>query len=298
MASIPPSSTGFAVVSTQPDIRVFYSVSPALPLDPSRPVIVLANSLAATTELWDGFTAEFASTHTIIRYDARFHGQSTLSSTEGFDYGKGHSIDDLADDVIKVLDAIGVAESPSAQAPTFIGLSIGGGVGVSLAARYASRFSSFIIVGSRSHSAPGDSARMADRAAFYRSHGARAQAKQSVERWFGAAWPTASDENKATAKKVADIVVQTPVEGFEASAAALNLMDLREQADTIGARGDGKRVLFVVGADDGKLVVDESRQLAEAAGSRLEVVADCGHIVNVQQPARFHAIVRAWLARK
>ncbi|KIH88552.1 hypothetical protein SPBR_07687 [Sporothrix brasiliensis 5110] len=291
MASFPPSSTGFAVVSTQPDIRLFYSVTPALPLDASKPVIVLANSLAATTALWDTFTTEFAPTHTIVRYDARFHGHSPLSSTNGFDYEKGHSMDDLADDVIAVLDTIGVA-SPL----TFIGLSIGGGVGVSLAARYPDRFSSFVVVGSRSHAAPGDAARMAERAAYYRSHGARAQAEQSVERWFGNEWPKASPENEKLALQVADIVVQTPVEGFEASAAALNRMDLRGQAATIGSRGDGRRVLFVVGADDGKLVVDESRQLAETTGSRLEVVADCGHIVNVQQPTRFHAIVRAWLA--
>lgn len=294
MTSLPPSSTGFATVSTAPDIRIFYSVTPALPLDPKKPVIVLANSLAATTALWDTFTAEFASTHTIVRYDARFHGQSPLSTTDGFDYEKGHSIDDLADDVVKVLDAVGVA-SP----PTFIGLSIGGGVGVSLAARYPYRFSSFIVVGSRSHAAPGDAARMAERAAFYRSHGARAQAEQRVERWFGKVWPGASEQNRATAKRVADIVVQTPVGGFEASAAALNNMDLRGQAATINSNGDGKRVLFVVGADDGKLVVDESRQLAETAGSPpLKIVANCGHIVNIQQPDEFHAIVKERLAEQ
>lgn len=292
--SLPPSSTGFAVVSTSPDIRIFYSVTSSLPIDPSRPVIVLSNSLAATTELWDAFTAEFSSTHTIVRYDARFHGQSPLSTTDNFDYKKGHSIDDLADDVIKVLDTLGITDSP----PTFIGLSIGGGVGVSLAARYPSRFSSFIIVGSRSHAAPGDTARMAERADFCRSHGARAQAEQSVERWFGKAWPAASAENKATATKVADIVVQTPVEGFEASAAALNKMDLRGQAASIKQQGDGGRVLFVVGANDGPLVVDESRQLAETTGSHLEVVEDCGHIVNVQQPDKFHAIVREWLGER
>ncbi|CAK7199025.1 hypothetical protein SEUCBS139899_001693 [Sporothrix eucalyptigena] len=298
MASTLSSTTGFATASTEPDIRLFYSVTPALPLDPARPVIVLSNSLAANTELWDAFTAEFASTHTIVRYDARFHGRSPLSTTPNFGYAAGHSIDDLADDVIVVLDTLGIT---SANAPAFVGLSIGGGVGVSLAARYPGRFSSFVIVGSRSHAAPGDEARMAERAAFYKTHGARAQAEQSVERWFGKTWPTATPENEKKAKQVADIVEQTTLEGFVASAAALNRMDLREQAVTIGKRQStegNKNVLFVVGADDGALVVAESKQLAAAASSPLEVVAECGHIVNVQQPARFHEIVRTWITKE
>ncbi|OAA54252.1 hypothetical protein SPI_08871 [Niveomyces insectorum RCEF 264] len=54
-------------------------------------------------------------------------------------------------------------------------------------------------------------------------------------------------------------------------------------------------MLYVVGAQDNALVVDESRALAAATGSRLEVVPACGHIVNVQQPEAFHALVRAWL---
>ncbi|CAK7223155.1 hypothetical protein SCUCBS95973_005082 [Sporothrix curviconia] len=307
-STLPPSTTGFATVSTQPDVRLFYSVTPpALPLDPARPVIVLSSSLAASTELWDAFTAAFAPTHTIVRYDARFHGRSPLSSTSDYDYKTGHTIDDLADDVIVVLDTLGIGAQ---HAPAFVGLSIGGGVGVSLAARYPDRFGSFVIVGTRSHAAPGDAARMAERAAFYKTHGARAQAEQSVVRWFGTTWPSASPANAAKAKHVADIVEQTPLEGFVASAAALNRMDLREQAAAIGKRQrqspsatEGNRnnktnVLFVVGADDGALVVAESKQLAAAAGSPLEVVAECGHIVNVQQPARFHELVRAWIARE
>ncbi|CAK7236356.1 hypothetical protein SBRCBS47491_009610 [Sporothrix bragantina] len=298
-ATLPSSTTGFATVSTQPDIRLFYSVTPALPFDPARPVIVLSNSLAASTELWDAFTAAFALTHTIVRYDARFHGRSPLSTTPDFDYKAGHSIDDLADDVIVVLDTLGVSAQ---HAPAFVGLSVGGGVGVSLAARYPTRFASFVIVGSRSHAAPGDAARMAERAAFYESHGARAQAEQSIVRWFGTEWPTLSPDNEAKAKHVADIVEQTPLEGFLASAAALNNMDLREQVVAIGKRqsteGNKKNVLFVVGSDDGALVVAESKQLAAVAGSPLEVVAECGHIVNVQQPARFHELVRAWIARE
>ena len=96
------TSTGFVQVSTNPDINIFYSIDG--PLDGSKDIILLSNSLAATTHLWDEFVAEFAPKYTILRYDARFHGKSPLSSDLEFDYAAGHTIEDLADDVTKFLD--------------------------------------------------------------------------------------------------------------------------------------------------------------------------------------------------
>lgn len=284
------SSSGFATVSTSPDIRLFYQVTPALPLDPARPVLVLSNSLAASTALWDAFTAAFVPTHTIVRYDGRFQGQSPLPATPdgGVDYAAGHTMQDLADDVLVVLDTLGIQ-----RAAAFIGLSIGAGTGLVLAAQHADRFGSFVIVGTRSHADAQDAQRFAERAAYYREHGARAQALQSVQRWFGAAW-TADPANAAAVEHVVRAVVDTPVEGLVANAAALTRLDVRPDAATIKQAGLGRRVLFVAGAADP--VLKESRQLAALAGSRQEVVADAGHIVTVQQPERFHELVRAWLA--
>ena len=292
--SHPASSTGFAAVSTSPDVRLFYSVTPALPLNPARPVVVLSNALAATASLWDAFVAEFSRSHTVVRYDARFHGQSPLSSTADYDYTAGHSIDDLADDVIAILDTLQIS-----SADAFVGLSIGGGVGVSLAARYPERFGAFVIVSTRSHaSLPDDADRFTERISVYREQGAQAQAEQTVLRWFGADWVAA---NQDTADHVTESVAQTPVEGILSSTAALTRLDLREQAAAIGRRhrqGQPRNVLFVAGANDAQQVRTESQQLATAAASPLTLVPNSGHIVSVQQPARFHDIVRAWLTKE
>ena len=279
--------SGLIAVSKQPDIRLFYTLSS--PISPTKPIIVTSNSLAAATPLWDDFAAAFAPTHTIIRYDARFHGQSPLSTSPGFDYQKGHTIEDLAEDVVKLLDALGV------QIPvTYVGLSIGAGVGVILGAKYPERFERLVIVGTKAQAAPGDDQAFDARIEFLRIEGPRSQAQQSVQRWFGESW-IASNPDKA--KFVEEIVSKQSFEGFIASVAALRRLNLWSYADDIKKRGDGGRLLFVVGEWD-TAVVEDTKALAERAGSEVVVVEGAGHIVNVQQPERFHDLVWTYIGRQ
>ena len=42
-------------------------------------------------------------------------------------------------------------------------------------------------------------------------------------------------------------------------------------------------------------MVRDTKALAEIAGSRVVVVKEAGHIVNVQQPERFHEVIRSKL---
>ncbi|KAK7427364.1 hypothetical protein QQZ08_006133 [Neonectria magnoliae] len=283
-----PSSSGLAAISVTPDIRIFYDVIPPLPVDPQRPILVLSNSLAATISLWDEFIAAFANTHTIVRYDARFHGASPLSRDADFDYTDGAKMEDLADDVIALLDHLKIHSPVGA----FIGLSIGAGVGVVLASRYPLRFNRFVIVGTRLHSTPDDAKRFQQRIESINSRGVQAQAEQSVERWFGGEWIRANP-NRSTA--IVNMVASTSVQGFTASVGALQTLDLRGNIASIKEAGHGRKLLFVVGEKDAPLVQEETRWLAAEAGSEVIVVGGAGHIVNVEQPEKFHQVVRSYL---
>ncbi|KAH7084375.1 Alpha/Beta hydrolase protein [Paraphoma chrysanthemicola] len=277
--------SGLVTISTEPDIRIFYTLS--APISSSKPIIVVSNSLAAATPLWDDFTAHFVTTHNILRYDARFHGRSPLSTSPDFDYDKGHSIEDLASDVAKLLDALDVK-----QPVTFVGLSIGGGVGVVLAAQYPDKFDKLIIVGTKAAAVAGDDEAFTSRVEFFRQHGSRATAAQSVQRWFGDSWIAAHPE---TATTVQDIVAGQSLEGYKASVAALITLDLSPHVEEVRKRGHGQKLLFVVGEWDAEPVVHDTKTLAERTGSQVVVVKEAGHIVNVQQPERFHEVVRSKL---
>ncbi|KAJ9145047.1 Alpha/beta-hydrolase [Pleurostoma richardsiae] len=281
-----PQLEGYLTVSAKPDIRIYYSVDG--PLDGSRPTIVLSNSLAATTHLWDGLTSYFGPTHTIIRYDSRFHGKSPLSADADFNYAAGHSLDNLADDLILLLDHLGISRASLA-----VGLSIGAGVVLIAGAKHPSRLGHVLVVGTKAQPPAGADAAYDSRIAYGREHGSQSLGRQSVGRWFPEAWIKANPER---AVAVEEIVGGQSIEGFEASAAALRRLDLWPVVRDIGARGDGKRFTFVAGEHDAD-IPEDSRRLAAAAGSEVVIVPDSGHIVNIQQPERFHRLVQEALRR-
>ncbi|XXG99246.1 hypothetical protein Hte_005583 [Hypoxylon texense] len=279
------SITGFVEVSTAPDIRIFYIADG--PLDGSRPIILFSNSLAASTHLWDESVEVFGSEYTILRYDARFHGKSPLSSDPNFDYAAGHSMEELADDVRKLLDHLHIQ-----QVRAIIGLSIGAAVGLIFGAKYPARVQRVLVVGTRATSNPESNAAHATRIKYGYEHGPLALGRQSITRWFDAEWAAANPERFAHAEEV---YCKQSIEGYEASIAALRVLNLFPYAEDIGRRGDGDRFVFVAGELDGT-VPRESRELAGKTGSEVVVIPGSGHISNIQLPDEFHEVVRNALA--
>lgn len=275
------TSNGLVEVSETPNVRIFYLIDG--PLDGSKDIIVLSNSLAATTQLWDEFVEDFGPDYTIIRYDARFHGKSPLSSDPEFDYAAGHSIEDLADDVIKILDHLKIK-----IVKAIVGLSIGAAVGLIVGARHPERVQHVVVVGTRARSNPDSNAAHTYRIKFGYENGPVALGRQSIARWFDEQWRAENPEKNAHAE---DIYCRQSIEGYEASIAALRPMDLMPFAVDIGKRGDGGRFALVAGEWDGN-VPQESRELADRMGSEVFIVAKSGHITPIQQPKALHEIVR------
>ena len=279
------TSNGCVEVSERPNIRLFYTIDG--PLDGSRDVLVLSNSLAATTQLWDEFVSDFVPEYTVLRYDARFHGKSPLTSEPGFDYAKGHTIEDLADDVIKILDHLKIK-----KVKAIVGLSIGAAGGLIVGAKHPHRVEHVVVVGTRARSNPDSNAAHTYRIKFGYENGPLALGRQSIARWFDEGWRTANPEKAAHAE---EIYCKQSIEGYEASIAALRPMDLMPFAADIGKRGDGGRFAFVAGEWDGN-VPQESNELADQMGSEVFIVTESGHITPIQQPKALHDIVRKVIA--
>ena len=84
------------------------------------PVIILHHTLATSRAMWREQVAHLAPRYRVIGFDARGHGESAAP-----DYP--YSLEMLAEDVIGVLDGLGVK-----QPAIFMGISIGGMVGQAL----------------------------------------------------------------------------------------------------------------------------------------------------------------------
>ena len=93
---------------------------------------------------WDPQVEVLARAHRVVRYDARYHGQSTSVPGEYTSF----------DDLLSVLDGLSIDRA------IIMGLSLGGGTAIDFAIAYPDRVAALILV------APGASGYASENAAF------------------------------------------------------------------------------------------------------------------------------------
>ncbi|MFN3008333.1 3-oxoadipate enol-lactonase [Mycolicibacterium wolinskyi] len=229
---------------------------------PDAPVVVFSNSLGSTHRMWDAQLAAFEERFRVVRYDARGHGQSPVPDGP-------YSIDDLADDVVTLMDALDVERAH------VVGLSLGGMTAMRLAARNPERVDRLAVLCTGAQLPPASA--WTDRAATVRADGTKAVAEAVVARWFTpqflAERPDLKTEHEA-------MVAATPAEGYAGCCEAIAALDLRADLPNITAP-----TLAIAGTDDPATPPAKLAEIADTVrNGRLVEVAHAAHLANAEQP--------------
>ena len=233
------------------------------------PVLVLSSSLGTTLELWEPNVARWTGSFRLLRYDHRGHGRSPVAAGP-------YSVELLASDVLALLDEVGF------ERVSFCGVSLGGAVGMSLAATAPERVDRLVLACTSARF--GDPAVWLERAAAVRAGGMRAVADTVVARWFT---PALAARRPELVERFRGMLLATPAEGYAACCEALAAWDFRERLDAIAAD-----TLVVAGADDPATPVEHAQLIATAVPTaRLVVLPRAAHLANVEQQDRFAGLV-------
>ncbi|GAS91841.1 3-oxoadipate enol-lactonase [Mycolicibacterium brisbanense] len=224
----------------------------------SGPAVVLSNSLGSTHRMWDAQIADLERHFTVVRYDTRGHGASPVPDGP-------YTIDDLADDVIALLDRLAIARAH------IVGLSLGGMTAMRLAARNPERVARMVLLCTGAQLPPAQA--WTDRAATVRAEGSQAVAAAVVDRWFSPGYPGDRAPWEA-------MVAATPAEGYAGCCEAIAQLDLRQELSTITAP-----TLAIAGADDPATPPAKLEEITDAvADAKLLVVEHAAHLANAEQP--------------
>jgi 3-oxoadipate enol-lactonase len=226
------------------------------------PTVVLSNSLGSTHRMWDPQLTALERRFRVVRYDTRGHGRSPVPAGP-------YSIDDLADDLVGLLDRLAV---PRAH---LVGLSLGGMTAMRVAGRHPDRVGSLALLCTGAQLPPAQT--WIERAALVRTHGSTAVADPVVQRWFTPAFLDAHPEQRDTYRQM---VAATPDEGYAACCEAIADMDLRDGLPRITAP-----TLAIAGADDPATPPATLEAVtARIPGAQLLTVDDAAHLANAEQP--------------
>jgi len=233
------------------------------------PWMVFSNSLNANLSLWDGQVAAFGSRFRCLRYDQRGHGKSDAPTGD-------FTMDDLASDLLALLDFFRVDKA------VLLGVSMGCITVLRCAARAPSRCLGIVGCDGQWCSMPEAAPLWEERFAMVRAQGMAAMAESTVQRWFLPGFL----QNSSAKERLKAMVASTKPEGFLGCGKALRNYDFR--ADYPGL---SVPVLLLAGAQDGNTPKVMQEMAAATPGSRLQIIDNCGHLPNVEQPEAFFTAV-------
>ena len=236
--------------------------------------VVLIHGFPHSAELWTPQRAALSASYRVIAPDLRGHGGSDPPHDAA-------SIDMYADDIVALMDELGIGQA------TVAGLSMGGYVLMALLRRHPDRVRAVMLMATK---APGDTEAgkqgRNEMIALAQLEGASAVADKMLPKMLTA---RTRAENAELVEFVRSLMAGTSVEGIVGA-----LVALRERPDsTATLQGLNLPALILAGQEDELIPPAEAEAMQRAIrGSRLEIVPDAAHLLNLEQPG---AVDRAML---
>lgn len=236
----------------------------ALEGQPGNPVLVLSNSLGTDFSMWDPQIPEFLKCFHVLRYDTRGHGKSSATPDP-------YSIELLANDLLALADALKLDRFH------FCGLSMGGMIGMWLAANAPQRLNKLIL--SSTAAKIGTAEMWNARIETVRRQGMKPVAAAAMERWFTTEFRA---KNPSTVVSIQRMVEGANPEGYASCCAAVRDFDFRGQLAQIHAP-----VLVISGTHDPATTPADGHFLAERIPGASYVELKGAHLCNIEDAESF-----------
>lgn len=226
---------------------------------------VLVHPLALNSRLWEPALAELQPGHDLVMVDTRGHGESTWD-------GQPYAIADVASDLAALLDALRIDRC------AVLGMSMGGCVAMTFAARHASRVDRLVLCDTTAWYGEDAPTKWQERASAALTKTRDEQLPFQRDRWFSEAF---RESRPDVVEHAADVFRSTDRAAHAAACGALGAFDLRGEIGAIRAR-----TLVVTGEEDYATPPAMGRDLANGIpGARFELARGVRHMALLESAA-------------
>ncbi len=226
------------------------------------PVVTLSHSLATTLAMWEPQVKALTARWRVLSYDTRGHGGTDAPKS-------AYSLDQLADDAQALLRTLGI------QRTHWVGLSMGGMIGQTLALKAPELFASLVLCDTSSR-VPPEAKPLWD--------------ERVLGRWFTAPF---KDRGGSVVESVRAMIRSTNPAGYIGCCQAISGLNLTDRIGAIRVP-----TLIIVGEDDQGTPVAASKVMNEQIkGSQLVVLKSAAHLSNMEQPEAFTQALTGFLSK-
>lgn len=222
--------------------------------------------------MWESQAAAFSRSFSVLRYDNRGHGQSSIPPGP-------YTLAQLGEDVLALADHVG------ADRFHFCGLSLGGLIGQWLGLHAPERLGKLVLSNTAAKIGTADG--WSERVRIVESSGMNAIVESGLQRWFT---PRFFTERPDIVQQFRAMILATRPEGYVANCAALAKADLRSSLHAISVP-----TLVVCATHDPVTTVADAGFLVTSIAGAQKLELDAAHLSNVEQADAFNEGVMNFL---
>jgi 3-oxoadipate enol-lactonase len=241
----------------------------------NAPVVTFGHAQGFNLESWAAQVAALRARYRVLALDFRGHGGSDLSPVP-------YRIEDLAGDIIGLLDALGIATTH------YVGASLGGMAGFSLALDHANRLDSVTFVTTQGVLPQSSAQGQRANTQVMRRDGMGARADAVLARYLRPGFRDSEPDRYAVLRRQ---FAATPVAGYAVSGDAIFAMGFDDRI-----AGITLPTMIIAGEKD--IATTPQRMTLyrdNIAGAQMAVIADAGHMPYVEQAGDFNAALAGFL---
>ncbi|HEU4994758.1 MAG TPA: alpha/beta fold hydrolase [Gemmatimonadaceae bacterium] len=238
--------------------------------------LLFAHAFPLNRTMWAPQVSALVERCRCVAADFRGFGESSVAPP--------YSVEQYADDLAHLLDQLRIDKV------VLVGCSLGGYVAFAFWRRHRPRVRALVLADTRAGADSEDTLlRRRQLIQVARSEGSTSIANLQIPSMVG---KTTRDKQPDTFDAVHRMIAQAPVDGI---VGALQAMMLRPDSVPLLPTIDVP-TLIVVGDEDVPTPVKEARTMHERIpGSRLEIIANAGHLANMERPAAFNHLLTEFL---
>jgi pimeloyl-ACP methyl ester carboxylesterase len=243
--------------------------------------VVFGHGLLFGGWMFDDQTAALRAQYRCVSIDWRGQGASPASPD-------GYDMDTLTDDALALIETLGVAPVH------YVGLSMGGFVGLRLGARRPDVVQSLVLLNTSAEAEdPGKSRRYKAMAAMYRLTGMLPLVPALKRTMFGPSFRRNPSSRQVLQHWRATLRQSSRSGISKAVLAVANRVPVEDELAGIDVP-----TLLIAGADDVALPSLHAAHVADRiAGARLHIIPHCGHSSSLEQPAVVAGLLREFLSQ-
>jgi 3-oxoadipate enol-lactonase len=241
----------------------------------NAPALTLAHAQGFTLESWSAQVATFSDRYRVVAPDLRGHGKTDMA-------GKPYRIEDIALDIVALLDHLGIEKTH------YAGASLGGMTGYALAYDHAERLRSVSFVTTQGVLPKASIENQRRVTAIMRKDGAEARADAVLDRYLRKGY---REDEPASYAELRRQFTTNPVEGYAEAGEAIFLMNFDDRLASINIP-----TMVIAGSDD--VATPPARMELyrdNIPGAKMAVIANTGHMPYVEDASAFNAALAGFL---